>query len=138
MWGNYSATTWLLHPTSPRNVEGANRRKRGLRPRKRRIKLSPYDGEIPKDRPIAHSTVQTLLRQLETKGVVTHDKEDRSFVFRPLYHQAQVTETPLRELLQRVYHGSIVNLMSHLLKHEHVSPEELARLREMIDEETRQ
>ena len=91
--------------------------------------------ELSRDRPIAHSTVQTLLRQLETKGIVAHEKVERSFIFLPLVHQAQVTETPLRDLLQRVYHGSVVNLMSHLLEHEKISAEELARLREMIDEE---
>jgi BlaI family transcriptional regulator, penicillinase repressor len=91
--------------------------------------------ELAKSQPIAHSTVQTLLRQLEAKGVVAHDVEERTFVFRALYHQAQVTETPLRDLLQRVYQGSVVNLMSHLLKHESVSREELARLRALIDEE---
>jgi predicted transcriptional regulator len=35
----------------------------------------------------------------------------------------------------RVYNGSVVNLMSHLLKHEDVSQEELARLRSLLDEE---
>jgi BlaI family transcriptional regulator, penicillinase repressor len=35
--------------------------------------------------PIAHSTVQTLLRDLEEKGAVTHDVQGRTFVFRPLY-----------------------------------------------------
>ena len=53
----------------------------------------------------------------------------------PLYQQAQVTETPLHDIFMRVYQGSVVNLMSHLLEHEKISAEELARLREMIDEE---
>jgi BlaI family transcriptional regulator, penicillinase repressor len=94
--------------------------------------------ELAKSQPIAHSTVQTLLRQLEAKGVVAHDLEDRAFVFRPLYQQAQVTETPLRDLLHRVYQGSVVNLMSHLLKHEEVSPEERAQLRALIEEKEEQ
>ena len=32
---------------------------------------------------VAHSTVQTLLRQLEAKGAVGHEAEDRTFVFFP-------------------------------------------------------
>jgi BlaI family penicillinase repressor len=93
--------------------------------------------ELSQERPIAHSTIQTLLRQLEGKGVVSHEMEERTFVFRPLCDQAHLTGTPLRELLQRVYRGSVVNLMSHLLKQEDVSADELRRLREMIDEEER-
>ena len=93
--------------------------------------------ELSQERPIAHSTVQTLLRQLEGKGVVSHDPEERTFVYRPLCDQANLTGTPLRELLQRVYRGSVVNLMSHLLKQEEVSADELSQLRAMIDEEVR-
>jgi BlaI family penicillinase repressor len=93
--------------------------------------------ELAQERPIAHSTVQTLLRQLEAKGVVSHQLEERTFVFRPLIDPAQLIATPLRELLQRVYRGSVVNLMSHLLKQEEISADELRRLREMIDEEVR-
>jgi hypothetical protein len=40
--------------------------------------------ELNAEEPIAHSTVQTLLRQLQTKGAVTYDVEDRTFVYRPL------------------------------------------------------
>ena len=49
--------------------------------------------EMSQTRRVAHSTVQTLLRQLQAKGAVTYDVEDRTFVYRPLYQQSDVTET---------------------------------------------
>lgn len=91
--------------------------------------------ELARNQPIAHSTVQTLLRQLEAKGVVRHEVEERTFVYVPLYQQAEVTETPLHDIFMRVYNGSVVNLMSHLLRLETVSQEELAQLRSLLDEE---
>lgn len=91
--------------------------------------------ELARTGPITHSTVQTLLRQLETKEVIAHETQDRTFVYRPLLRQADLTQSPLREMLTRAYQGSVVNLMSHLLRTEKLSPEELARLRAMIDEE---
>jgi BlaI family penicillinase repressor len=94
--------------------------------------------ELSRTTPIAHSTVQTLLRQLEAKGAITHESEDRTFVFRPLYQPDELSETPLREILMRVYQGSVLNLMSHLLKNETISREELLRLRELLDEETQE
>lgn len=84
-------------------------------------------------RGVAHSTVQTLLRQLQAKGAVTYEVEDRTFVYRPLYQQSEVTETATRELLARLFNGSVYSLMAHLLKHEDLSGEDLARLRELID-----
>src|SRR5437879_454427 len=75
--------------------------------------------------PIAHSTVQTLLRQLQAKGAVTYEVEDRTFVYRPLYQQAEVAETAARDLLTRLFNGSVSRLMAHLLQHEPISDEEL-------------
>jgi BlaI family transcriptional regulator, penicillinase repressor len=89
--------------------------------------------ELSRTRPIAHSTVQTLLRQMEAKGAVCHDVQERVFVFRPLYQQSEVSESVALDLLNRVFEGSVYGLVAHLFKNESVSPEELTRLRELID-----
>jgi BlaI family penicillinase repressor len=83
--------------------------------------------------PIAHSTTQTLLRKLEDKGAVAHESRDRVFVFRPLSRQSEVSESAARDLLTRVFGGSVYGLVSHLLKHEHISDDEMRRLRALID-----
>jgi BlaI family penicillinase repressor len=85
--------------------------------------------------PVMHSTVQTILRKLEAKGAVAHRREGRTFIFRPLCERSAVTESATRDLLDRVFHGSIYGLVSHLLKHETISQDELRRLRQLIDEE---
>ena len=46
---------------------------------------------FPGEKPIAHSTVQTLLRKLEAKGAVRHEVHDRTFVFKPLIDSRSVT-----------------------------------------------
>ncbi len=83
--------------------------------------------------PIAHSTTQTLLRKLEAKGAATHTARDRVFIFRPLSREADTRESAARDLLTRVFGGSVYGLVSHLLKHEAMSDDEMKRLREMID-----
>ena len=90
--------------------------------------------DLSAQEPIAHSTVQTLLRQLEGKGAVAHERRDRTFVFRPLVQEDAVSRTSLRDVLDRVYQGSVFGLVSHLLENERISPEELERLRRLIDE----
>ena len=85
--------------------------------------------------PIAHSTTQTLLRKLEGKGAVTHEIRERVFIFRPLSQQSEVSESAARDLLTRVFGGSVYGLVSHLLKHETISEDELQRLRTLIDSE---
>ena len=93
--------------------------------------------ELSRKKPIAHSTVQTLLRKLEAKGVVTHEVEDRTFVFRPVHQEAEVTTTATRDLLARLFNNSVYGLVAHLLKHEKISREEMARLRQLIKESKR-
>src|SRR5688500_18128970 len=91
--------------------------------------------ELSRGKPIAHSTVQTLLRKLEAKGIVTHDAADRTFVFRPLYPPSDITASATRDLLTRAFQGSVYGLVAHLLQHESISLEERQRLRELIDQE---
>jgi BlaI family penicillinase repressor len=92
-------------------------------------------GELARTQPLAHSTVQTLLRKLEAKGAITHDRQDRTFLFRPLYQRSDVATSATRDLLARIFDGSVYGLVAHLLQHEKIAPEEWERLRKLIEEE---
>jgi len=83
---------------------------------------------------VAHSTVQTLLRQLEAKGAVGHDAEDRTFVFFPRLQEDRVKRTAAREMLDRIFGGNVGNLVAHLLKGERLSRDELDELHRLIDQ----
>ena len=84
--------------------------------------------------PIAHSTVQTLLRKLEAKGAVDHEVEERTFVFFATVSEAEVRRSATRELLSRIFDGSPVGLVAHLVRDEGISRDELARIRRLIDD----
>jgi BlaI family penicillinase repressor len=88
---------------------------------------------LERDKPIAHSTVQTLLRKLEQKGAVSHTVEDRTFVFRPLVDERSFTRSTTRDLIQRVFGGSAAGLVAHLLREERISKKEIEELRKLID-----
>jgi BlaI family penicillinase repressor len=84
--------------------------------------------------PIAHSTVQTLLRTLEEKGAITHAVEGRTFVFLPVVAEDKYKHTATRDLLDRVFGGDVRSLVAHLLQNERVSRKELDEIRRLIDE----
>jgi len=88
--------------------------------------------ELSRERPIAHSTVQTLLRKLEKKGSVSHTVQGRLFVFRALVSEEEVMTAATGDLLQRLFDGSVYGLVAHLVSGERVPPEEMARIRELI------
>lgn len=81
----------------------------------------------------AHSTVQTLLRGLEEKGAVRHEARERTFVFYPLVAEHEFKRGATRDVLQRVFGGSVSGLVAHLLKEENVSREEIEEIRKLIN-----
>jgi BlaI family penicillinase repressor len=82
--------------------------------------------------PIAHSTVQTLLRQLEAKGAVGHKADGRTFVFFPKLKEEKVKRRAARELLERLFGGSVGSLVAHLLRDERLSRADLDELERLI------
>jgi BlaI family transcriptional regulator, penicillinase repressor len=90
---------------------------------------------LNKSEAVAHSTVQTLLRQLEAKGAVSHEAEERTFVFFPCLKEDKVKRTAARDLLDRVFGGNVGSLVAHLLKQERLSRDELDELHRLIDQQ---
>ena len=83
--------------------------------------------------PIAHSTVQTLLRGLEEKDAVSHKAEGRTFVFFPRVKEKQFKQSASRDLVERVFGGNAGTLVAHLLKNENVSRKEIEEIRKLIN-----
>ena len=84
--------------------------------------------------PVAHSTVQTLLRGLEDKGSVSHEAEGRTFVFFPLVEEVKYQRRVTNDLVERVFGGNVADLVAHLLKNEKVSSRELREIRRLINQ----
>ena len=81
---------------------------------------------------VSYSTVQTMLRILETKGYVKHEKHGRAFVYRPVVDEKQARRRALRHLVSRLFENSPSLLVLNVLEDEGISPEELRRLKRMI------
>jgi len=100
---------------------------------KRRATAREITDVINMQEPIAHSTVQTLLRGLEEKGSVSHEAEGRTFVFFPLVKEDKFKQNAARDLVERVFGGNAGTLVAHLLKHEKVSKKEIEAIRNLIN-----
>lgn len=84
--------------------------------------------------PIAHSTVQTLLRKLENKGAVEHESKGRVFLFKPLVQPDSVKRNATRELINRMFGDSPAGLVAYLLKNERIPKDELDGIRRLIED----
>ena len=92
---------------------------------------------LPKDPPLAYSTVLTTMRILDEKGYVEHTKlaEGRAFVYRPLVGRDEAGRSAVRYLVSRFFRNSPELLVLNLLKDEELSAKELGRIRSLLAEE---
>jgi BlaI family transcriptional regulator, penicillinase repressor len=64
----------------------------------------------------SYATVATLLDRLETKGVVTSDRSELAFVYRPVISNSEVRQKRVNSLVDKLYQGEPGLLVLHLLK----------------------
>jgi BlaI family penicillinase repressor len=89
---------------------------------------------LQKGRAVTYSTVQTILRILETKGYVTHEKVARAFVYQPAVDARQARQRALRHLVARLFNGSPSLLVLNVLEDEEIDAAELKRLKKVIED----
>src|SRR5262245_33887187 len=88
--------------------------------------------------PVAYSTVQTLLNIMEDKkGLVRHVVEGRTFIYFPKKSSERTIRELTRRFVDRVFDGALDRVMVALLDSKPPTPEDLERLRAMIDEAQR-
>lgn len=81
-----------------------------------------------------YTTVLTVLRALEHKGLVTHLMKGRTYHYTPTALAEAVRTSVLREVLDKVFGGSPRQLVATLLGSEAVTPEVLQDLKALISD----
>jgi predicted transcriptional regulator len=89
------------------------------------------------ERALAYTTVATMLRKMEARGLVTHKAEGRTFVYQAKVEEDEVSRGMADHLLERLFEGSLSDMVSHLLESREVSREELSKLEQLIAERKR-
>ena len=89
---------------------------------------------LKQKRALTYSTVQTMLRILENKGYVAHDKVARAFVYRALVDEHLARRRALRHLVTRLFNGSPSLLVLNVLEDRAIDPDELQRLKKLIED----
>jgi len=79
---------------------------------------------------LAFNTVQTQLRIMEDKGLVTHRESGRTFIYRALYTREEESS----RFLDKVFDGAVQDLVLTLLKSKKIDAEELDALEKLISD----
>jgi predicted transcriptional regulator len=89
---------------------------------------------LKKTHAVSYSTVQTILRILEDKGYVSHEKVARAFIYQPRVDERQARRRALRHLVTRLFEGSPSLLVLNVLEDEQIDASELNRLKKLIED----
>ncbi len=89
------------------------------------------------ERDLAYSTVATLLSRLEKRGVIGYRVDNRQYVYRPAVSREAVRESMVERLVTRLFGGSATAMLAHLLGTREVDPQDLAQVKEMIENHER-
>ena len=88
--------------------------------------------KLPAGRELAYTSVSTILRILEGKGVVEARKEGRGHVYRPLLSRADYEAHAVRDVVQRVFAGVPVAMVRQLLDNVELSDDDVREVRKLL------
>ena len=85
------------------------------------------------DPSLAYTSVSTMVRNLEMKGYVSHRRgEGKTHVYFPVIDAETAGESALGRVLNKIYGGSPIKLLAHLVEQNRLSEKELDRMRELL------
>jgi predicted transcriptional regulator len=92
---------------------------------------------LQRSRPLAITTVSTLLARLEKKGVVAHRIDGRTFVYRARVSELEMRRKAISGVIRNLFRGNPSEVVGQILSERDVSDADLARMRSMIEDARR-
>ncbi|MFR7920357.1 MAG: BlaI/MecI/CopY family transcriptional regulator [Anaerostipes sp.] len=77
-------------------------------------------------------TIQTLIKRLVTKGVLTYEKQSRVFVYTPLVKECEYISQESNSFLNRYYNGDITSMLSAYIENDKLTEPEIETLRSLL------
>ncbi len=84
-------------------------------------------------RPLAYTTVQTVLTILTQKGVVQYTCEGRAYVYSAIVQPEGVRQETIKAVVDKLFGGSSQSLVLHLIESDTLTAEEAESLRNLLD-----
>lgn len=93
---------------------------------------------LEEERGLAITTIKTMLRKMEDRGLVTHRTHGRQFIYQPLIAEKDVREGMVGDLVERLFLGDSAALVNHLIEAGEIDAAELDELRARLSQRRRE
>ena len=90
---------------------------------------------LNEDRPVAYTTVMTMMRILEQKGYLTKATHEKAHVYRPAKPRQQVIGGMVRDFLDRVFDGASDALLVHLARDNKLTAKQRRIVQKLLDQQ---
>lgn len=86
---------------------------------------------------LGYTSVLKMLQILEEKGMVRHEAEGRAYRYYATVEPEEAGGDALRRIVNKIFHGSAELAMAKLVRENRFRPEELERMRDLLDDAAR-
>lgn len=73
----------------------------------------------------AYNTVSTIIRILETKGFVAHEKAGKGYLYYPIISKESYSKQSAHKLVEGYFQGSFKSMISYFTKNKDISVSDL-------------
>jgi len=89
---------------------------------------------LQEQRPVAYTTVMTMMKILEEKGFLKKTMVERTHLYKPAKPMEQVVGAMVRDFLDRVFDGAPDRLLLHLAKNNTLTGAQRRIVKKLIEE----
>lgn len=104
---------------------------------RREASVSEVHAAIHSERPLAYTTIATMLKKMEERDLVAHREQGRAFLYRTIVAAEEVNKSAGRHFVDRLFEGSLANAVCHLLETNQASREEIDRIEKLVKDAKR-
>lgn len=88
--------------------------------------------ELPVERNLAYTSVSTIIRILEKKGIVSSTKQGRGHIYHPIVAQSEYEKSSVSILVDSVFKGAPLSVVKCLIEEEKLSASDLRELQNLL------
>jgi BlaI family penicillinase repressor len=102
--------------------------------RRRKTTVRDVYEALRETRPVAYTTVMTMMKILEEKGYLKKTLVDRAHVYQSAKPRQQVLGAMIRDFLDRVFDGAPDRLLLHLAKNNKLTEKQRRIVKQLVEE----
>ena len=89
---------------------------------------------FPRDPKPAYSSLLTIVRLMDKKGYLRHQKTGKAFQYFPVLEKSVYSKSQIKNLAEKIFGGSSYDLAVNLLKNEKLKPSEVQKLKKLVED----